>query len=557
MKKASTTNITYNTSYLNRIWGDRFLSSPKSTEMDNYLEKQVQELKEEVKKKMIAAAGNDSQILNLIDLIQRLGMAYHFDSEIDEAFGEELLKSNLDKPGNDDDLYMVALRFRLLRQQGVFVSCDVFNKFKDQKGHFNEDLNTKDACTILSLYEASHFRVHSEQILEEALVFTTKHLESIVSELSPPLSVGIDQLVLSDDAVDDELVELEILEVLNDKKQNFNVRKKIEACIEEKSLEVYDLFDVSTAKEDKRRYSAKRKKKKRRDEEISSLSIQVFPEITAQLKSVPRVQARHFFSIYEADASHDKVLLAFAKLDFNRLQKLHQVELSVVSRWWKELDFATKLPFTRDRLVECFVWILSVYFEPQYSLGRKMLVKTLILSSNVDDIYDAYGTPEELQLLTDTIKRWDFSCMDKLPEYMKHWYKALLDTYEEMEKELTKQGRSYLIQYSKEEMKNLAQYYFDETKWLHKKYIPTLDEYLSISVPSSGYLMLAVTSYLGMGNLAPKEALDWAISDPKIIRASAVICRIMDDIAGHEFEQQRAQAPSSVECCMNQYGVPD
>lgn len=40
---------------------------------------------------------------------------------------------------------------------------------------------------MLSLYEAAHLRTHGEDILDEALVFTTNHLESIAPHLSSPL----------------------------------------------------------------------------------------------------------------------------------------------------------------------------------------------------------------------------------------------------------------------------------------------------------------------------------------------------------------------------------
>ena len=77
-------------------------------------------------------------------------------------------------------------------------------------------------------------------------------------------------------------------------------------------------------------------------------------------------------------------------------------------RWWKDLDFAKKLPFARDRMVECYFWILGVYFEPQYLLARRMLTKVIALTSIIDDIYDVYGTLEELVLFTDAIERFQF-----------------------------------------------------------------------------------------------------------------------------------------------------
>lgn len=56
----------------------------------------------------------------------------------------------------------------------------VFNKFKDHDGNFKESL-TSDARGMLSLYEATHLRVHGEDILEEALTFTTAHLKSMAA----------------------------------------------------------------------------------------------------------------------------------------------------------------------------------------------------------------------------------------------------------------------------------------------------------------------------------------------------------------------------------------
>jgi hypothetical protein len=48
-----------------------------------------------------------------------------------------------------------------------------------------------------------------------------------------------------------------------------------------------------------------------------------------------------------------------------------------------------------------------VYFEPQYSVGRRILTKVISLASVIDDIYDVYGTIEELQLFTQAIERFE------------------------------------------------------------------------------------------------------------------------------------------------------
>ncbi|CAN1846043.1 Probable terpene synthase 2 [Linum perenne] len=54
---------------------------------------------------------------------------------------------------------------------------------------------------------------------------------------------------------------------------------------------------------------------------------------------------------------------------------------------------------------------------------------------------------------------------------------------------------------------------------------------------------------------APKELFEWLLTDPKILVAASDLCRIMDDIVSHEFEQKRGHVASSVECYMKQYDV--
>ena len=64
---------------------------------------------------------------------------------------------------------------------------DVFNKFKDEEGKFKESL-IGDSPGLLALYEASHLMVHGEDILEDALAFTTTHLQSIATDPNNPLA---------------------------------------------------------------------------------------------------------------------------------------------------------------------------------------------------------------------------------------------------------------------------------------------------------------------------------------------------------------------------------
>ena len=57
-------------------------------------------------------------------------------------------------------------------------------------------------------------------------------------------------------------------------------------------------------------------------------------------------------------------------------------------------------------------------------------------------------------------------------------------------------------------MKNQARAYFAEAKWLHEEHTPTFEEYMDVALVSGGYIELATTSLVGMGDIATKEAFD-------------------------------------------------
>ncbi|XP_058100966.1 (-)-germacrene D synthase-like [Magnolia sinica] len=164
------------------VWGDHFLNYSGDRKKVDAWTRKVEMLKEEVRRMLFNTHGS-VQEMNLIDDIQRLGVAYHFENEIDEALHRmygEYTKVQY------DDLYAVALRFRLLRQGGYNVSSDVFRNFKDEDGNFKETLRS-DVRGMLSLYEAAYLGIQGEDILDEAIVFTSGHLKTIVDHLHPPL----------------------------------------------------------------------------------------------------------------------------------------------------------------------------------------------------------------------------------------------------------------------------------------------------------------------------------------------------------------------------------
>ncbi|KAF8408703.1 hypothetical protein HHK36_004767 [Tetracentron sinense] len=118
--------------------------------------------------------------LELIDVLQRLGVSYHFEGEIKRTL--DTIYTSRNNKWMEDDLYATALHFRLLRQHGYQVPQEVFSSFKDKMGNFKAYL-CKDIKGMLSFYEASYLSLQGEVILDEARDFTSSHLNDIKEKI--------------------------------------------------------------------------------------------------------------------------------------------------------------------------------------------------------------------------------------------------------------------------------------------------------------------------------------------------------------------------------------
>ncbi|XP_072974185.1 alpha-humulene synthase-like [Typha angustifolia] len=485
------------------LWGD-FFATYKPTSLsqqacthksDSWIRQRIEELKEEVRGKLVSATDLVEKF-RLIDAIQHLGIAYHFEKEIDEV-----LSHAYDAKFESSELDAVSLRFRLLRQQGYRVPADEFSKFKDGNSSFKATL-ADDPRGLLSLYNAAYLGIHGEDILEEAILFTKNHLKSMQKSLEHPLAPQVSRF-----------------------------------------LE------------------------------------------TPLFRRMKRLEARRYISEYEAEDACNNSVLELAKLDFNLVQSIQCEELKIITLWWKESDLL-KLGYARDRIVECYFWIVGVPFEPHYSRSRLMTTKVIGLLSILDDTYDVYATLEECRQLTDAIQRWDTEAAEQLPEYLKHYFLKLVNTYKEFEDELAPEEKyrvSYLIEeiyYSYPsyltlkfwdrrinalvlhifcllQLKKLAKCYLQEVEWYAIDFVPTFEEHLNVSLVTSGHRILACASFVWMDGVATKEVFEWVATFPDIVKASSMIGRFLDDIVSAEFERKRGHFVTLMDSYMKEYNTTE
>ncbi|PHT73294.1 hypothetical protein T459_24079 [Capsicum annuum] len=166
---------------------------------------------------------------------------------------------------------------------------NAFRRFTDDQGDFKKEL-VNEVHEMLSLYEAAQFRVHGEEILDEALTFTITQLKLILPKLSN-----------------------------------------------------------------------------------SQLAQQISNALKFSIKDgVVRVETRKCISFYQENhESSNQVLLNFAKLDFNIVQRLHKKELSDLTRifYHKEGYFVVLFVNIEDRNE-------VIYSSPYTMNNRPMIVKS-------------------------------------------------------------------------------------------------------------------------------------------------------------------------------------
>nr|A0A7G5KLV0.1 RecName: Full=Monoterepene synthase TPS1, chloropastic; AltName: Full=Alpha-terpinene synthase TPS1; AltName: Full=Beta-pinene synthase TPS1; AltName: Full=Beta-thujene synthase TPS1; AltName: Full=Sabinene synthase TPS1; AltName: Full=Terpene synthase 1; Short=CoTPS1; Flags: Precursor [Cananga odorata]QMW48842.1 terpene synthase 1 [Cananga odorata] len=273
---------------------------------------------------------------------------------------------------------------------------------------------------------------------------------------------------------------------------------------------------------------------------------------------MPRLDSRWYIKLYEEKEGTRPLLLELAKLDFNMVQSAHQTELRKVSRWWSEFGLAEKASFARDRLMEGYQWAIGTVFEPEFGQCREVLAKLAQLIAVIDDMYDVYGSPDELELFTDAVDRWNINTIEGLPDYMKLCFLSIYNTTNQGGYEFLKDHGVDIIPHLRKAWADYCKALRTEARWVNSKYTPTLDEYLNNAYTSASGPLILIHAFFFSGQEPWKEAIDCFVSSNKdIIRLSATIFRLTDDLETSAEEIERGDVPKSIQCYMHEAGASE
>ncbi|CAI8596204.1 unnamed protein product [Vicia faba] len=172
------TDLQRSANYRPNIWRDDFLQSLSSKYDKEEYAMQLNKCVIEVKCIFVQEL-DVMQKSELVDWIQKLGLANHFEKEIDDFLQTIFLSAqNFNKFSVQQNFHVSTLCFRLLRQHGYNIfPADMLSNLLDGR----DNSFARDAEDIIELLEATHLSLDGEKVLDDAKKFAINWLKDSVN----------------------------------------------------------------------------------------------------------------------------------------------------------------------------------------------------------------------------------------------------------------------------------------------------------------------------------------------------------------------------------------
>ncbi|ESR62385.1 hypothetical protein CICLE_v10018045mg, partial [Citrus x clementina] len=190
---------------------------------------------------------------------------------------------------------------------------------------------------------------------------------------------------------------------------------------------------------------------------------------------VPWYEVRWQINSYEKEKHMNTILLELAKLNFNIVQATLQNDLRELSRKW--------------------------------------LTKVIIFILVIDDIYDIYGSLEELEHFTSAVERLVLTYVSS--------------SQKKKEKTTNVNINQLLLAHL---WSDFCKSLLVEAKWQKRGYTPCLQEYLSNAWISSSGTVLSVYSFFGIMKEATEETAGFLKLNQDLVYNSSLIIRLCNDL---------------------------
>ncbi|KAI3687933.1 hypothetical protein L1987_81638 [Smallanthus sonchifolius] len=204
----------------------------------------------------------------------------------------------------------------------------------------------------------------------------------------------------------------------------------------------------------------------------------------------PRVESMWFIEMYETRLiGMNPEVLEFAKLDYNMGQAVHQEDLKYVS--------------------------------------RGDLTKVNAMITTIVDVYDVYGTLQELEQFTNVMNR--FSSIVPSVTFF-----------------------NFDIQWQ-----DLSHSYIIEARWFSSGYTPTFEEFVNNAYMSIGIMPIIKHAYVLSLTSVSEDALKRIGRAENMMRSASLIVRLTNDMGTSSDELERGDVPKSIQCYMLESGATE
>ncbi|XP_015943341.1 neryl diphosphate diphosphatase, chloroplastic [Arachis duranensis] len=252
----------------------------------------------------------------------------------------------------------------------------------------------------------------------------------------------------------------------------------------------------------------------------------------------------------------DKESVCFVELaEINSciVRLMNQHEALQVSKWWKGEAMSKEPKFAEYEALKWYMWSMACFTDPSFSDQRLGLTKTISLVYIIDDIFDVYGTLDQLILFTDAVKRWELTGTEHLPQFMKNCLSALYEITNAFAEKIYKKHGLNPIDTLKKSWVQLLNASLEGAHWSDSGELPKSGEYLNHATVSTGVHVVLVHSFFLFHQNITKETLAILDDFPDIIYSVAKILRLCDDLEGHKNKNQSGFDGSYIECYMREH----
>ncbi|KAI3687968.1 hypothetical protein L1987_81673 [Smallanthus sonchifolius] len=234
----------------------------------------------------------------------------------------------------------------------------------------------------------------------------------------------------------------------------------------------------------------------------------------------PRVESMWFIEMYETRLiGMNPEVLESAKLDYNMVQAVHQEDLKYVS--------------------------------------RGDLTKVNAMITTIDDVYDVYGTLQELEQFTNVMNSWDANAIKELPHYMQICFLAFYNAINEMSYNVLANESVFILPYFQKAWQDLSHSYIIEARWFSSGYTPTFEEFVNNAYMSIGIMPIIKHAYVLSLKSVSEDALKRIGRAENMMRGASLIVRLTNDMGTSSDELERGDVPKSIQCYMHESGATE